>query len=245
MKTFANHTTKLAGILLTLFIAVALMSTTTQTRVTEVPLGTVILNMIPPEIFLAEEENKGWAFLNGQQMNKSWELTARINSEYDNSVFEHLREKLPDARGQFLRSMNHGGYGLDTWKDRKVGVSQRDYVKKHTHNYSFKINKSTRSQGSHYHTFDVNHSRVNFDGFNTVATTAQAFSSNRWLGYITGSKGNINGQVNNTLYGATDRDGSHSHSFSINHSGTTSHQKEWKTETRPVNLGLYAYIKVD
>ncbi len=245
MKIFANHTTKLAGILLTLFIAVALMSTTTQTRVTEVPLGTVILNMIPPEIFLAEEENKGWAFLNGQQMDKSWELTARINSEYDNSIFEHLREKLPDARGQFLRSMNHGGYGLDTWKDRKVGVSQKAWLKKHNHDFKVSVNGKTKSGGSHNHRVGINHFELNPDrqySHPIASMNGGAYDRSRWVAAVPKNKDFLMPFFRSEI---TDHNGTHQHSFSFNYRGTTDFQDKWGTETRPVNVGLYAYIKVD
>ncbi len=210
----------------------------------EVPIGTVIYNLIPPDEFLNDDQNRGWVLLDGQPMDPSWELTTRIQSEYDYSLFEHLKDSLPDARGYFLRAMNYNGEGIDTWKDRKVGSQEKDFIKKHTHKYSGNIKGKTQSKGRHSHNVEISVSKFNTSKYYTARRPGSITGD--WDNSSHGIYFDPNSEVETSSYwDNSSATGSHSHSIDLDYSGTTKTHSGWKSETRPKNVGLYAYIKVN
>ena len=95
-----------------------------QQQEAQLPVGTVIYSMLPPEYFLAEHSE--WKLLNGDTIPENSALKQALE-QYD----IHTHETLPDALGKFIRSINHNGKGSDPYQketnqDRIVGAEQND-----------------------------------------------------------------------------------------------------------------------
>ncbi|MEJ1242528.1 hypothetical protein WBG78_30550 [Chryseolinea sp. T2] len=96
-------------------------------------IGSVQYSVLPPNLFV-KENGTGWVLMNG--------------AEIAGSALHQLAgiDKLPDARGVFLRSMNLGRDPAsgDCEPDRSVGDYQGDMVGEHSH----------KSSHSNYHGTD-------------------------------------------------------------------------------------------
>lgn len=90
--------------------------------------GRIIYSLLAPEQFLASlpaHEKTSWALLDGRSISNT-KLSQLLNTD-----------KLPDARGMFIRGMQAGrndGLG-DPESKRSVGSFQADELKSHSHEY--------------------------------------------------------------------------------------------------------------
>ena len=192
-------------------------------RLPDYPVGTIIASMIRPEIFLNQRNNRHfWMPADGRSVPSS--------SEYYSIT---QRSQLPDLRGVFLRGLNVfiadetnplvAGLG-DTWaqehhgQQRTVGSYQNDSTKKPNEGF---LGETTLGGDHKHRTFLGGH------------------SSNVPLEFGTESTGVT---IHGTQYASADRvktssDGSHIHSTKINNGGDK--------ETRPKNVAVYFYIKIN
>ncbi len=176
-------------------------------------VGDVKFSILNPTQFAAENGNC-WIPMDGRSISGS-----RLNS-YLSSI--------PNAGGMFLRAQDFGGsYGQnasDNDPDRSH-ASTIATVQGHTyasHNHSGSIS----SDGNHSHTYlDTYHSEkiTGDDGYNGSGDSDGDNSNPLENGRVVGR--------------TTDAAGSHSHTVTINNSGST--------ETRPKNLNLWIYIRVN
>lgn len=98
---------------------------TSFTTVSVGAIGDVKYSVLEPDKF-TRENGDGWVLMDGREIRGTdlWRLTGM--------------EKLPDARGVFIRGMNIGrdhGNG-DADGDRQVGSSQNDLFKDHSHQFA-------------------------------------------------------------------------------------------------------------
>ncbi len=95
---------------------------------TELPVGSIIASMLPPQAFAQEDSNSRWAYANGQNVS---------GSLYAISIGENV----PDLRGLFLRGINSGrsDFGRDPGGERKAGNYQGDDFKSHNHTYVIRV----------------------------------------------------------------------------------------------------------
>lgn len=87
------------------------------------PIGTVIHSIMPPSYFM--ENHKGWILLEGQKFTPNSIL---YKSQLYQSLLSHPianMDSLPDSRGMFLRSANYNG-GVDVDSTRVLGHPQSD-----------------------------------------------------------------------------------------------------------------------
>jgi len=116
-------------------------------------VGEVKISALSPEAFRSRN-GKCWVLMDGKNYSKCKEYT-EIPLFVEIDAFK--TGKIPDARGMFLRGMNHNGEGADPDKKRKVGSTQLDSFKKHEHLYTdFFMNKGKkRSCGTCNNRFDA------------------------------------------------------------------------------------------
>jgi len=98
------------------------MITTSVFAQCEGKIGDIKQSLLPPEQCISEH-GKCWRLMDGSPIEDT-SLAITLT---------HLESKLPDARGRFLRGMNHNGEGADPDKNRKAGYSQKDAFQNHTH----------------------------------------------------------------------------------------------------------------
>lgn len=204
-----------------------------------VPIGTVIYSVIPPDVFLNTIEGESWRRLDGTAMDPAWELSEKIN---ENSILKNLNGKLPDASGMFLRAMNYESTGADPKKNRLVGEKQWDAFEKHTHPVEF-VGKTDASE--HLHNINLTYTINKLIYRNATAVNADKRGLNSPGNDITYSE--ITG-VENPYTNVSTNKIEHSHVFK--YTGNTGIGKIEvgemnSTETRPVNVAFYVYIKVN
>jgi hypothetical protein len=198
------------------------------------PLGTVIYNILPPEIFLESEEGKDFALLDGREMKPSWNLTQYINNEL--SILQHLNDTLPDARGMFIRSMTYNDERVIS-KERKVGEIQNDAIKEHRHSFSFQVN----NDGNHSHDIVFSDQMSSPVSFYQIPSRAEAFVPNEYVPAFKQKGDGVTYHDQMTQWESTDSPGTHSHYYS----GDTEKNTGSKSETRPKNIAFYCYIKIN
>ncbi|MFG1481427.1 hypothetical protein ABMA79_07420 [Halobacteriovorax sp. HFRX-2_2] len=94
----------------------------------ELPVGTIITSLLQPVQFQREMGSE-WRLMDG----------SKINGSHLASMFG---DRLPDARGKFLRMANNGANCGDKnncdfdVENRTPGHYQKDTLKSHTHSYS-------------------------------------------------------------------------------------------------------------
>ena len=88
-----------------------------------IPVGTIISSMIDPEK-IKKYYGNSWVLANGENV--------PVNSKYAEIMGV---TSLPDLRGMFLRGMNAGRNDgrEDPEKGRRIGGSQEDSIRKHSH----------------------------------------------------------------------------------------------------------------
>ena len=197
-----------------------------------VPVGTVIYSVLPPEVFL--NSNKDWARLDGASMRQDWELN-QILRESGSTV---LNGRLPDASGMFLRAMNYDNKGADPSTSRRLGELQGDMIEEHRHtlNISGKTDPDTHSHG-----ISTKDDVLRYDHSSVLCENCarESGGSNRYFTVISSERIENRGAYNKT------NENTHSHSFSFKDSTGITTERYTGTETRPVNIALYVYVKVN
>lgn len=163
------------------------------------PIGTIISSMLPPEAF-ERQYGRAWVLADGSRVANT--------SGYFNVTGNN---RIPDLRGLFLRGVNGAradGKGDTLGENRDVG-SYQDYA---TARPETPFSGSTNTTGEHTHTYDK----------------ARPYNS------ATGSHDRAKNSGNT---GTTAASGEHSHSFVVTEGGDS--------ETRPRNVSVYFYIKVN
>lgn len=127
-----------------------------------VPIGTIIANIIPPEFFLECAEPIGaWAYSSGylledekQKQSGFFKFLIAKRSNFSNDLFSGDIVRVPDLRGVFLRGLNDGRPGSVGDPDggsRRSGDYQSDAILAHRHGYLHGTGKKTaESQGNQY-----------------------------------------------------------------------------------------------
>ncbi|MCR9253697.1 MAG: hypothetical protein NXI20_24995 [bacterium] len=112
-------------------------------------LGTVVYSILEPSQFRAINGH-GWVLMDG-----GLDLYNTYAKQWGDTKLAAISglQKLPDARGVFLRGMNVGQDSTigDTQKNRKIGSYQSDQFKTHNHKYInyYKYNDFTAESFSH------------------------------------------------------------------------------------------------
>jgi len=107
-------------ILLFIFVVILLFSfREAQTPNGEVPIGTVVHSILPPDYFLAEYPN--WVLLDGRPLKKDSKLNSLVTSYSEISM-----DSIPNGLGAFIRISNYNGKGLDKDSIRQIGSFQED-----------------------------------------------------------------------------------------------------------------------
>lgn len=201
----------------------------------DLPVGTVIYSIIPPTQFL--QANKGWAKLDGNTIDQNSEL---FHMMQETGILSHLNGKLPNGSGMFIRNMNYNSDGIDPDKSRSVGLSQPDVLKSHSHPHSHALSISgTTSTNSHSHGYNDQYLDLNWKNLSWTSTACDC-GGNGWS-YSLIDNENSKYQSNSKLTSFE----SHSHSFSWSGNTSLSNISTGDLETRPVNIALYAYIKIN
>jgi len=90
-------------------------------------IGDVRYSILEPKVFM--ELNEGWILMDGGASKESADIFPGSTLH-----LEFQCETLPDARGVFIRGMNHHrSANGDPWGDRQVGSFQADTLVSHTH----------------------------------------------------------------------------------------------------------------
>jgi hypothetical protein len=97
-------------------------------------VGAIKYSLLPPNTF-AKTQQGTWALLDGKPIAEDQLLYTLLEQDFLLDIFKDVNgiTKLPDARGNFLRSMNINGQGNDPDKLRPVGSFQPDAFKTHKH----------------------------------------------------------------------------------------------------------------
>ncbi|MEQ9089495.1 MAG: hypothetical protein RIE52_00305 [Balneola sp.] len=175
----------------------------------ELPVGTVVHSVLPPEFFNAEYMGE-WELLMGQKLNDESRLYDALEKYSDRT----LLDSLPDARGYFIRSMNHI-VGANPQENITIGSVQNDATKLPNNNFRGR----TTPDGNHTHRITGTHA-------NGIGTNREAQRG----------AGDSNPDEYTSAKGVSDS-GNHRHSVNINSGGDE--------ETRPKNISLYVYIKIN
>ena len=196
-----------------------------------VPIGTVIYSIIPPTQFL--QANKGWVKLDGSPIDQNSELFSIIK---ETGILSHLNGKIPNASGMFLRNMNYSADGADPDKSRNVGAVQNDAFKKHTH--SINIDTYTDSRDL---PFDDSYTQVDYQSWYREKDTPHDHPG-EGLTPVRFDWCNIT----NVSYPSVHRDLGHSHRLKWSgYSDDASSSYGVGVETRPQNIALYVYVKIN
>lgn len=109
-------------------------------------IGDVKYSILPPNTFNKTQKGS-WVLLDGKPMAEDQKLYALLEQEFllDNFKDANGVYTLPDARGNFIRSMNVNGQGNDPQAGRLVGSYQADALKTHQHSLQNTIYKHGRS----------------------------------------------------------------------------------------------------
>ena len=191
----------------------------------EVPVGTVIHSILPPEYFLAE--NKGWVLLDGRKLEDS-KLSKLIKAYSEEEI-----DSLPNGLGTFIRNANYNNRGIDPDTLRKIGTYQKDATKL--------PNKDMKAKGlasdnlsNHSHSFEKR--KIINAGLSAYAGQNVANSQVRNYDHQSALTANSKEKFKHYL---KTNDGEHGHSVKVvvNEGGDS--------ETRPKNISLYAYIKIN
>lgn len=185
----------------------------------DVPIGTIIYSIMPPEYF--ENEYPGWVLLKGQGLEKDTELYRMLElyPHYDiNENIKFDKDTLPNTLGMFLRSSNYKYDGVDKDTLRVIGSPQSDATKLPNSPFLFDVSISNDEISRHSHRAHSQQAkkpkpvRVNHDGSGSTI-----------------------------LYNdRTDlaEGGKHSHNIKV------SKMEGGDKETRPQNVTFYTYIKI-
>lgn len=228
-------------ILLLLAILIINISSTTKSidSSDNVPVGTVIYSIIEPNIFLRNFPN--WKFLDGQEIKNNYLLKKYTNLD-----------SFPDLRGNFIRSSNYNGIGKDPEIHRKVASNQLFSTAKPNKSYNLVLKDS----GKHSHKLSMlaginkNHlgftmeNDYPFKNWNTnlkgsIVSTVSLFGDR--LLYKPGDGNIINWNMDRGYVAYKEIDGI----LASNEVLFKSNDPGGDTETRPVNVSLYSYIKVN
>lgn len=211
---------KLVYTVLILNISILLFSFNPSFK-SEVPVGTVIHSVIPPAYFLSQ--NKKWVLLDGRPLNTNSTLS-QIMLGTSSSM-----DSIPDARGMFIRSANYEG-GADLDSTRLIGAFQNESTKLPTNRLiGVGIAKSDSLSLFEY--------TVN------VQTTPKGEKDNGSRGLNYAHSHHKTGGLNIFRYhGKLTKDlikSEHKHNVTVDSIfGGDS-------ETRPKNISLYTYIKIN
>lgn len=241
MKKVINN---LAFPLLAIFICVLLVSYNSGNpgnNSDSTPVGTVIYSVLPPQAFL--RINEGWAVLDGTALNPDWELSKKINS----NNLQILDGKLPDASGMFLRAMNYDNIGADPEK-RSVGSKQNDNFKSHRHYLDIESETAESDHTHNYNSEFINYTLEYNSDQNYYTNHAHNNAEPTWLYYSKITKWDYKNDYNRSVTGS----GKHKHKitykgFTENASAKIGEKETYigDVETRPKNISLYVYIKVN
>ena len=130
---------------------------------------------------------------------------------------------LPDASGVFFRAHEYID-GRDSGRSPSSPIAniEADEIESHTHGHSLSFSGTTTTNGSHSHNMRIGHRGFDSDG---------------------SSVGLEDNQTTGSFNPTTTSDGAHSHSISGAVSGSISNFGAG--ETRPINMNLYVYIRVN
>lgn len=138
---------------------------------------------------------------------------------------------IPDGSGAFLRSQEFPG-GADRDKVRTstsaIAVIQDEDLKSHNHENNFSVTTTINSGGNHSHSFYVGKNSFQDGDGRQVIEHAGTDNNN-----VSGDKSLIN----------TTTTGDHSHSATSTVKGSIS--STGGSETRPVNLNFWIYIRIN
>ncbi len=105
----------------------------------ELPVGTILQSILPPDAFLRVKPAGVWVLGNGSQLgdqNSPLAVFMKLNrnSYYDLALFNEKDEvRMPDLGGVFLRGVDATNDGTGDDVLRKIGSHQKDEVGPHTH----------------------------------------------------------------------------------------------------------------
>ncbi|MFL0147953.1 hypothetical protein V2598_06435 [Tenacibaculum maritimum] len=193
-----------------------LFAFTTLTTKDIVPVGTVIYSVMPPEYFLSE--NPDWIMVDGRKLDDNSKLSLMLGTYSKKNM-----DSIPDLLGMFLRTANYKNRGSDVDSLRIIGSVQLDATKLPNRTISGQ-GKTKLDLGSHSHT-------LNGGTISKKIGYVPALNPD----IIFGERGNRNGKFN----GTTSKDGNHQHNVEI------IIDQGGDLETRPKNVALYTYIKIN
>ncbi|MFL0147952.1 hypothetical protein V2598_06430 [Tenacibaculum maritimum] len=203
------------------FIIILLFSFNQPASNETIPVGTVVYSILPPNFF--ESENPGWVLLDGRKIDDESKLSLMINSFSKNKI-----KNLPNSLGVFIRSSNFKNTGLDPDSLRVIGSYQDDATKlSNSPMNSSGIAKDSLS--SHEHKALLYTSPAKRGNIHDYSTSKFIYteSNKSPFRYSKTSKiiMNKNGEHNHYVQTIVDSGGD--------------------VETRPKNISLYSYIKVN
>lgn len=210
---------------------------------TELPVGTVLYSILPPEAFLQENGKDNWMLLGGQPIKETDSLYKTLEKYHLQGILGE-ENRLPDARGKFVRSMNH--QGGDDEPNRVVGSPQGDL---------------TRMPDSAFRSQNVfnNVNTIEYSAFVNKPSIARDEEKNPNL-YLKKGPGLTNGKVLVAQFKSPQEASVHPsriqayidrrHSIlgiSTLNARTTPNVEihGGDAETRPKNIALYTYIKIN
>ena len=207
-------------------------------------LGDVKYSILPPEVF-NNQHSGTWVPLEGGKIRDDWELTKLAKREKVHDVIFTIKDSaywLPDARGTFVRSMNHNG-GIDPDTTRRVGVLQDDMTAYPKSPFVTKIN----------------YGKIYAFGGTNLSSKVVGSGKKSFIGNYHGSK-NHNHEPSIALYGVhSPQKGEHKEfreriGLKPLNDILNRGERDWTikfqdgsgdVETRPKNIALYTYIRVD
>jgi hypothetical protein len=138
---------------------------------------------------------------------------------------------IPDGSGAFIRSQEFEGKtdrDPDRTSSNEIAKIQAQDLKGHTHENNFSVATTINSGGSHGHSFYIGkNSFQSGDGRQVVEHVATENNN------VSGTSSQIN----------TTQDGTHNHTANSSVSGSV--LSSVGTETRPVNLNFWIYIRIN
>ncbi len=142
-------------VLLTVITTVLIMGFSKNRMEDFYEIGDIKYSILPPNTF-AKTQQGDWVLLDGKPIAEDQLLHTVLEQDFLLDTFKDANgiAKLPDARGNFLRSMNVNGQGTDPDKARKVGSYQADALKNHKHplqNVIYKHGRSFRGDNAKDH----------------------------------------------------------------------------------------------
>lgn len=227
-----------------------LISATFSEQNSYVPVGTVIYSVLEPNVFL--KNNKDWRLLDGSKIETNSQLSKMTNDQ-----------ELPDTRGVFIRSSNINGIGKDFF-DRKPKTFQDWATAMPSSNMKFLDNHRHQLLvfgGGGYFNERMQPPKPNFNEseiFETVIISKDNKSNRNLNNALLTVSGRFNYEnlkdniPKDNLPNNINLGNNHQFKYFLRNLPGNPNVDNWQThatggdkETRPINISLYTYVKIN